>query len=111
MNKRFFLGISVLLIVFTASSCKKKEYNMFADLYGIVTDFDSNDQISGATVTLSPGGKTQVTGADGRFEFLDLDPQQYTITVQKAGYQTNRKTITAVIGEKTEANIQLTQSN
>ena len=48
-----------------------------------------------------------MTGSDGLFEFLELSPQQYTITVQKADYQTNRKTITAVVGEKIEANITL----
>jgi DNA-binding winged helix-turn-helix (wHTH) protein len=62
-------------------------------------------------VVLSPGGKTKTTGSDGRYEFQDLDAAQYTITVQKNGYQTNRKTVTAVSDEKTEANIPLTKSN
>jgi len=85
---------------------------MYADaLYGVVNDSETGDLISGASVVLSPGGKTKTTGTDGRYEFLDLDPQQYTITVQKTGYQTNRKTVTAVVGEKTEANIPLTKSN
>lgn len=103
---------STLLLFIMCCSCKKTEHNMYADaLYGVVNDSETGDLISGASVVLSPGGKTKTTGTDGRYEFLDLDPQQYTITVQKTGYQTNRKTVTAVVGEKTEANIPLTKSN
>lgn len=99
---------SALLLTIICSSCGRKEYDMFATLYGVVTDHATVEPISGVSVVLSPGGKTKTTGNDGRYEFLDLDPQQYTITVQKAGYQTNRKTVTAVVGEATEANIPLT---
>ena len=74
-------------------------------------DHETGEPIATVSVVLSPGGKTKTTGTDGRYEFLDLDPQQYTITVQKTGYQTNRKTVTAVVGKKTEANIPLTKSN
>jgi hypothetical protein len=39
-----------------------------------------------------------------------LEPQQYKMTVQCAGYQSNSKTATAVVGEKVEVNIPLTAS-
>lgn len=90
--------------------CAKEEHSIYATLYGAVTDSETVQPISGATVTLSPGGKTQTTGANGSYEFADLDAQQYTLTVQKTGYQTNRKTVTAVAAEKTEANITLTKN-
>jgi len=91
------------------SGCSKKEQDMFATLYGVVSDSATGELISGASVVLSPGGKTKTTGTDGRFEFNDLDPAQYTITVQKTGYSTNRKTVTAVVNESIEANIPLTK--
>ena len=109
--KKIILLLSCALLLGAHSGCAKKEYNMFAMLYGMVSDNNTANPINGASVVLSPGGETKTTGTDGRYEFLDLDPQQYTITVQKTGYQTNRKTVTAVVGEKTEANIPLTQSN
>ncbi len=83
---------------------------MFATIYGVVIDHSTGDPISNASVVLSPSGKTKTTGTDGHYEFNDLDPQQYTVTVQKTGYQTNRKTVTAVIGEDAEANIPLTKN-
>jgi len=110
MNKTGKLLISIVLMLLAFSACTRIEYNMFGTLYGIVSDHETGVNISNATVTLSPGGKTQVTGADGRFEFKDLEPMQYTITVQKAGYQTNRKTVTAIADERIEANIPLTKN-
>ncbi len=104
MKKLIILSI----MLFALCGCDKKEYDSFATVYGTVSDVATGEPLENANVVLSPGGKTKTTGTDGRFEFADLDPQQYTITVQKTGYQTNRKTVTAVVAEKTEANITLT---
>jgi hypothetical protein len=111
MKKTTVFLFTCLLLLATGSGCTKTERNLCAPLHGLVPDNAPNEPISGANVVLSPGGKTKTTGDDGRYEFTDLDPAQYTVTVQKTGYATNRKTVTAVIGEDTEANIPLTKSN
>ncbi|MCM1151956.1 MAG: carboxypeptidase-like regulatory domain-containing protein [Alistipes sp.] len=105
MKKYFWFCIVALCVLTTA--CSKTEYDNFATLYGMVSDSAAGNPIANATVVLSPGGTTKMTGNDGRFEFSDLEPQQYTITVQKSGYQTNRKSITAIVGEQIEVNITL----
>lgn len=92
-------------------SCKKEEYASYGSLYGTVTDSESGDLLPNVTIILSPGGITKITGNDGLFEYNDLNPQQYTITVQKAGYNTNRKTVTVIVGEKVEANITMNVTN
>lgn len=92
-------------------SCSKEENDSFGSLYGVVSDVKTGNPLDNVTVTLSPGGTSKLTGSDGLFEFTELTPQQYTITVQKAGYQTNRKTLSAVVGEKTQANITMTPQN
>lgn len=81
-------------------SCAPEDYpsgedggNGSGSIYGCVSDFATGDPVEGALVTLSPGGMNVYTGFDGYFEFLDLDARQYTVTVQKAGYITNRKTV------------------
>lgn len=89
-------------------SCTKEENDSFGTLYGVVSDVKTGSPLDNVTVTLSPGGTTKLTGSDGQFEFAELTPQQYTITVQKAGYHANRKTLSAVVGEKTQANITMT---
>ena len=107
--KKLTILSTILLLVVICYSCSKTEHDLFSTLYGVVTDHETGEPIVNASVVLSPGGKTKTTGTDGTFEFSDLDSQQYTITVQKTGYSTNRKTVMAVIGEKTEANIPLTK--
>ena len=49
--------------------------------------------------------KNTITKADGRFEFAEVDAVQYTITVMKAGYSTNRKLVNAIAGETVETTI------
>lgn len=105
MKKILFLCLMALSLLF---SCSKEEQDSFGTLYGVVSDTQTGDPLSNVTVTLSPGGTTKLTGSDGLFEYAELTPQQYTITVQKSGYQTNRKSITAVVGEKVQANITMT---
>lgn len=90
------------------TACTKDEEESYGSLYGVVTDSKSGEPLDGVTLTLSPGGVSKITGSDGMFEYTDLTPQQYTITAQKSGWATNRKTVTAVVGEKTNADIRLT---
>ena len=104
--KKIFICLLASLCV---TACTKTEYNVFSTLYGSVSDYETGAPIAGVTLVLSPGGMTKITGNDGYFEFQDLTPQQYTVTAQKEGYQTNRKTITAITGEITEMNITMQQ--
>ena len=109
MKKLIKLTVCCTILMFFHSGCGNKDYSdRFATLYGVISDHQTGEPIPVASVVLSPGGRTQTTGADGRYEFLDLEPRQYTVTVQKAGYETNRKAVMAIVGEKTEANIPLT---
>lgn len=104
MKKILFLCLAALPLFL---SCAKEEHDSFGTLYGVVSDVKTGDPLTNVTVTLSPGGTTKLTGSNGQFEYTGLEPQQYTITAQKSGYQTNRKTVSAVVGEKIEANISM----
>ena len=105
MKKFLFLCLMALPLLF---SCSKEEQESFGTLYGVVSDTRTGDPLSNVTVTLSPSGTTKLTGSDGLFEYTGLTPQQYTITVQKTGYQTNRKNVTDIVGEKVQVNITMT---
>lgn len=105
MKKILFLCLVALPLL---SSCSKEEYDSFGTLYGVVSDVNTGEPLNNVTVTLSPGGSSILTGSDGSFEYMNLTPQQYTITVQRANYQTNRKDVTAVVGEKVQVNITMT---
>lgn len=104
--KKLFIGLVAIL---SLTACTSTEYSIFSTLYGTVSDYETGDPIGSVSVVLSPGGITKITGNDGYFEFQDLTPQQYTVTVQKEGYTTNRKQINAVTGENTEVNITMSK--
>ena len=97
------LGLALLGM---ATSCTPTQYDIYSNIAGTVIDVDNGEPIAQATVTLSPGGLNTYTGSDGHFDFTEIESQQYTLTVQKTGYESNRKTITAPAGET--VNISLT---
>ncbi len=105
MREIIFCFISLFIL----TACSKTEVDIFSILHGVVCDYESGDPVTGCSVVLSPGGFTKITGNDGYFEFQGLTPQQYTVTVQKTGYVTNRKSVTAITGENTEINITITK--
>lgn len=96
------VSAAVLLL---ATACTKTQYDLFGSISGTVIDVDTDEPLAGVTVTLTPGGLNNYTGNDGLFEFKELDAQQYTITVQKSGYQVNRKTVEALAGETVNISI------
>ena len=96
---------AVLLALLIMVGCEPVTYDAFATVCGTVVDSEMMEPIEGVSVVLSPSGKNIVTKADGYFEFAELDAVQYTITVQKSGYSTNRKTANAIAGETVEISI------
>ena len=94
---------AMLLALLAMVGCEPVTYDVFSTVCGTVVDSETMEPIEGVSVVLSPSAKNQVTGADGRFEFTELTAVQYTITVQKSGYSTNRKLVNTIAGETTEA--------
>lgn len=84
---------------------------LYCTILGTVIDYNTGDVLENALVTLSPSGMNSYTGSDGRFVFSNLDEPQYTITVQKSGYITNRKTVLTEAGETIDVSIALIKEN
>ena len=80
------------------------------NVYGKVVD-QSGAVLPGASVTVSgeAGSRSSVTGADGTFRFLNLDPNDYTVTVNLSGFGSANRRITvqtglsAWLGQETQA--------
>lgn len=96
--------VSLLFCLFLLSTCAKDEVDTMGDIHGIVSD-ESGTPLQAASVTLTPTGKTTTTGDDGRFEFNDLEPQQYTLSVTKVDYVSNSKTLTIRAGEASKGDL------
>ncbi len=90
-------------------SCKKEEeIALYGEMEGIVINSETRQPIHGALVTISPVNTSLNTGDDGRFQFKELDPADYTIQVSSNGFETNTKTVTIEPGEIRKVDIQLT---
>ena len=101
------MAFAMLLCVSTSCDDGLIDVDTMGTISGTVVELNTGDPIQNATVTLSPSGKNTYTGSDGAFEFLDLDARQYTLTVQKTGYETNRKTVTTVAGDVVHVDLTL----
>jgi hypothetical protein len=53
-------------------------------LKGVIRDLRNSRLLTGATVTIEPGGATATTGADGQFS-IELPPNHYKVTVTAKG--------------------------
>jgi hypothetical protein len=106
MNRKVSVIIVSLLLLL---SCSKTEPDMFGSVSGIVTDARSGEPVRGVGVTLNPGGIKTTTGSDGRYEYLEIDPGQYTVQAMKDGYQTASLSVVVQAGIARTADIRLNE--
>ena len=85
------LFLCTLLLTFFG--CSKDELDTTGSIVGVITDAETSKALSGATVSLSPSGKSFTTGTDGRYEFRDIEMGNYTVQATKAGYAENQKNV------------------
>lgn len=105
--KRLIFLFSIILLSIVSNSCQKEAD--FATIYGVVSDSKTGEPIKDANVVLTPSGRNYTTKTDGKFEFDELDPQQYTVTVYKTDYKTEYETIVALADSRIERNIKITK--
>lgn len=97
----------MLMCMITMVACSNEEIVTNGDIYGIVTDASNGEPIRNATVTLSPGNLTTITGNDGHYEFIDIEPGQYKVMASSTGYVTNIHQISVVSGKSATCDISL----
>ena len=81
------------------SACSESEADLLGSVRGRIVSMLNEEPQQGVSVTLTPGGKSTITGSDGYFEFVELTPGQYSLQAQKADFKTNYKQITVVAGQ------------
>ena len=69
------------------------------NVYGTALDADGKF-VSGVTVTLTGPGAAQAAETDrrGEFHFLDLSPGDYSVALERSGFQAARRDVTVVLG-------------
>ena len=86
-------------------SCNKEQTT--GQIQGIVTDANTNEPIQGVNIYLNPTGLLTTTGSDGRYEFTNLEPGQYTVEGVMSGFENCTKNITVVAGNISSGDLQL----
>lgn len=87
-----------LLCALAASSCAHDIIDLTGDIRGVVKDY-SGALVENCRVTLSPGGMSDMTDADGIYSFESLQPGTYTLSFSKSGYVDMTEDVTLVAGE------------
>ena len=110
MRKTILWALGLSIACLCAVSCGGKDvFDIYGSISGKVTDVSTGEPLNAAQVTLVPGANTIQTSSDGTFVFSGLEEGQYTVSVQKDGYQANRKNVTVVSGEASEVIVTLTE--
>ena len=97
--------VLVLALGLLSTSCKKEVAT--GKIQGLVTNYATSEPIQGVNISLSPTGASAVTGSDGRYEFNNLEPGNYTVQGTKSGFESNTKNITITSGNVSSGDMQL----
>ena len=107
--------VTTFAILFTllAFMCQTSAYAQSggaANVGGAVTD-DSGAALPGVSVTVTntANGRSQtvVTGGDGRYRAVQLQPGPYLVSAELQGFSTSRRNVVLVVGSDAELNISL----
>ena len=96
-----------LLAVLLMTACEEELPETMGGIYGIVSNLETGEPVRGASVILSPGNQTTVTGYDGHFEFSNLAAGQYKIQASASGYNTNSRQISVIAGKDASGDMPL----
>lgn len=107
MKKLFSLLSIIALISFTA--CSEDEFSVFGSVHGIVSDAKTGEPVRNATVILSPGNFSTVTGRDGHYEFTDLEAGSYKVQCSASEYETNSRQVSVYAGGNISCDIALSK--
>src|SRR6202167_4191564 len=90
MPSRILWSLLLSIGILVSTSLSLFGQNTYGSIAGAVTD-TSGASITDATVTLTNLGtqekRTQSSGADGLYTFLNLFPGQYRVDVEKQGFK------------------------
>jgi len=91
------MGLSALLFVTAAASAQVPSPT--GNIYGTARDTQGSS-LAGAAVTLTgPGAPSRAsTDVNGDFHFLSLSPGDYSVVVEKAGFEPARADVTVALG-------------
>ncbi len=106
MMKRFYF-ICSLLAATILYCCSKDitEEPKVGSIAGSVTDSTTGEPVATVNVSIDPSGSSTVTGSDGSFSFVNLEPGYYKLSIHKEGYNSSSISVTVKAGESISAHM------
>ena len=105
MMKSLIRSIFCCVTLIFFSSCAKDIVDLTGEIRGIVKDDSTGQLLQNCKVSLSPGGESVSTDANGIFSFKSLDPGSYSLLITKSGYVDETQDVTIVAGQTTQVNV------
>lgn len=109
-NRRWPVGVMAGLVGLIVLSASPVFAQAGANVGGVVTD-DSGAVLPGVTVTITNKAngvsQTFITGAEGNFRAVALQPAPYEIKVELTGFATQTRAVTLTVGAEGEVNFKL----
>lgn len=96
--RKLSLYLSFIFLAVLTFSCTEPIVSTFGSIGGTVQDGQTGDYLSGVTVLINPLGYSQVTNADGAFQYDNLEVSEYTLVYSKEGYETYKHKVTVKPG-------------
>lgn len=97
----------MFITLLTLVSCAQPVVDVFGGISGSVLDQSTGAAVGGARVTITPSGLSQITAADGEFFFEKLEAQDYTLSVQKDGYEDMSRKVSVRAGVSSSVQVAL----
>ena len=100
--------LNLIAVFFVMASCTEPVVSTFGSIGGTVQDAKTDAYLAGVKVTINPLGYSQVTNADGAFQYDNLDVAEYTLIYEKSGYDTYKHKVTVKPGLVSPVQVTLT---
>ena len=105
------LRFTLFLLPLLLAACVNEEIDTKGTIAGIVTDAVNGATLKDASVALNPSGRTYTTGADGRYEFKDIEFGTYTVSASKTNYISDEHAVEVRVAETSNLDFQLKPAN
>jgi hypothetical protein len=109
LSRRFWTSVFSLTTVVTFMCASLQAQSTYGTVDGAVTDA-SEAAIAGAQVTLTNTGtqekRTQTTGDEGLYQFVNVIPGQYRLDIEKPGFKhSTRENVVVQVSQDSHVNI------
>lgn len=112
MHKTYFSFVFIAFILLFFMTIAPYETQAQSAIRGTVVEYESNEPIPGAKVSIPGTAFSSTTDSEGKYEIQDIPPGEYELVVTKEGYMDKKTPVQRVKKDVDIAlNIQIEKKN